>query len=143
MISPLTPHRLHPHCFLPRVSQYDKSCYSSLPPLTSSLLRQNASLDTLSAYTLSDSTRHKSSATPMSGAQNSHQNIPMTSGLQPSTPKQNEISDSISYRKHIWVDVMIREHQTWLTNSSTATTPQRNCPRQTETGTLVPAFRVG
>jgi hypothetical protein len=90
--------------------------FAPVPALTSFLLRQNTSLNTLSTYMFSDSMRHKSSATPMSGAQISHQNIPMTSRLKPSTPKQNEISESISYRKPIWVDEMISGHQMWLTN---------------------------
>jgi hypothetical protein len=50
---------------------------------------------------------------PVSGAQISHQNTPITSRLKSSIPKQNEISGSISYRKHIWVVEMISEHRIW------------------------------
>jgi len=96
------------------------------------------SLNTLSAYTFSDSMRHKSSAMHMSGTQISHQNTPMTSRLKTRIPKQKEISDSISYRKHIWVDEMISEHQIWLSKRATVAAARppllnANCPRQTET----------
>jgi hypothetical protein len=105
------------------------SLSSHFLPLTS---RQNTSLNTVSAYTFSDSMRHKSSATTMSGAQISHHNTQTTSRLQNShsKTKRNKWEYFLSWANvGRWNDQWTSE----VADSSTATTPQRNYPRQTET----------